>query len=124
MFTVYSRHAAQHASPAPPPPGGQAVGRLQLKALSARQQLEQVQHQARFELEKERLDHGKVLKAAEAASRHEVRRPFTLSLSTGLEENTVYFIVVTKKNTKKKSTHAHRHTHTDTQRHTHTHTQD
>lgn len=51
----------------------QTVGRLQAKALSARQQLEQVQHQSRFELEKERRDHGKVLKAAEAASRQEVR---------------------------------------------------
>lgn len=52
----------------------QAVGRLQAKALSALRQLKQVQHQARFELEKVRLDHGKKLEAAKAAGRHEVRK--------------------------------------------------
>lgn len=45
---------------------------MQGKSVQVRQQLEQVQHQAEFELEKERRDHGKRLLAVEEASREEV----------------------------------------------------
>lgn len=52
----------------------QAVRRLQGKAFLAAQQLEQVQHQAEFELEKERREHGKRLEEAKGAGLQQVRR--------------------------------------------------
>lgn len=50
----------------------QAVGRLQAKAAAAHQQVSQVKHQARFELEKSRRDQQKELAAAKEAGKMEV----------------------------------------------------